>query len=99
MKKKNIDFIVLIIVALVASFAYITSKYNRYKKFIDAVQRLSFQLKLGQFYAEFLRLPQSNSEYLDFASQDKLYRDRINIVGCYVKYDSLQSNHIVLSWI
>lgn len=97
MKKKNIKFIVLIIVALVTSFAYIAFKYDRYKKFIDAVQRLSFQLKLGQFYAEFLRFPQSNSEYLDFASQDELYRDRINIVGCYVKYDSLRKAIILYS--
>lgn len=97
MKKKNINFIALIIVALVASFAYVAFKYNRYKKFIVAVQALPFELKLDQFYAEFLRLPRSNNEYLAFAMQDREYGDRLNIVGCYIKYDSVEEVIILYS--
>ena len=97
MKNKNINIVVIVIVAFVVGFSYIAFKYNRYKKFIDAVQRVSFEFKLEQFYAEFLRFPRNSSEYIDFANQDKLYGDRLNIVGCFLKYDSLKEVMILYS--
>lgn len=97
MKRKYINIIVLIIVALVAGFVYIGFKYNRYINFINAEQRLSFELKLGQFYSKYLRFPQSNNEYLNYVSQDKIYLDYLNIVGCYIKYDSLREAVILYS--
>jgi hypothetical protein len=97
MKQKKIIFIAIMVVAVVVSFGYIAFKYNRYKKFIVAGRALPFELKLGEFYAEFLRLPRSNSEYIDFANQDRYYGDRLNIVGCYIKYDSLKEEIILYS--